>query len=52
MLSRSRIRKRIPPSAKSIPRLRACWVTHAPVGLDEQPTNQTRRVACTMKNNT
>jgi hypothetical protein len=26
--------------------------THAPVGLDEQPANQTRRFACAMKNRT
>src|SRR5205823_6453492 len=34
LLSRSRIRKRTPLSLKS---LRACWVTHAPVGTREQP---------------
>ena len=33
LLSRSRIRKRTPWSEKSRPRLRACWVTQAPVGL-------------------
>jgi hypothetical protein len=27
-------------------------VTHAPVGSDEQPANQTRRLACAMKKNT
>ena len=52
LLSRSRISRRKPWSAKSRPRLRACWVTHAPVGLAVQPANQTRRVAWAMKNNT
>jgi hypothetical protein len=42
LLSRSRISRRAPWSARSRPRLRACWVTHAPVGLDEQPASQTR----------
>jgi hypothetical protein len=32
--------------------VRACWVTHAPVGLVEQPPSQTRRVAWAMKNST
>ena len=27
-------------------------VTHSPVAFDEQPANQTRRLACAMKNNT
>jgi hypothetical protein len=48
----SRIRKRTPSSASTRPRLRACRVTHAPVGLVEQPASQTRRLACAMKNNT
>jgi hypothetical protein len=50
--SRSRIRNRMPSSARSRPRLRACWMTHAPVGLLEQPANDTRRLACAMKNKT
>ncbi len=32
------------------PRLRACWVTQAPVGLAVQPANQTRRLPWAMKN--
>jgi hypothetical protein len=44
LLSRSRIRKRMPWSEKSSPRLRACWVTQAPVGLAMQPASQTRRL--------
>src|SRR5918994_729904 len=44
--SRSRTRKRRPWSARSRPRLRACWVTHEPVGPNEQPASQTRRFAC------
>jgi hypothetical protein len=41
LLSRSRIRTRVPASEKSGPRLRACWVTQAPVGLAVQPASQT-----------
>jgi hypothetical protein len=52
LLSRSRIRKRMPWSARSTPRLRACWVTHVPVGVGEQPASQTRRFACAMKSKT
>ena len=52
LLSRSRIRNRMPWSARSRPTLRACWVTQAPVGLVEQPASQTRRLACAMKNST
>src|SRR5262249_4023981 len=48
LLSRSRIKKRRPLSEKSGPRLRACWVTHSPVGLAVQPASQTRRFACAM----
>src|SRR6266540_2658135 len=33
LLSRSRMRKRTPLSLKSRPRLRACCVTHSPVGV-------------------
>jgi hypothetical protein len=32
-------------AARSMPRLRACWVTQAPVGLGEQPASHTRRFA-------
>src|SRR5262249_17765261 len=46
LLSRSRIRKRTLWSAKSRPRLRACWVTHSPVGFVVQPASQTARLAC------
>jgi hypothetical protein len=52
LLSRSRISKRTPSSTKSMPRLRACWVTQAPVGWVVQPASQTRRLACAMKKNT
>src|SRR6266545_6492469 len=37
-------------SEKSRPRLRACWVTQAPVGLAVQPASQTRRLPWAMKN--
>src|SRR5438876_1738652 len=37
LLSRSRIRNRTPRSEKSRPRLRACWLTQAPVGFAVQP---------------
>jgi hypothetical protein len=52
LLSRSRIRKRTSCSAKSRPRLRACWVTQGPVGLVVQPASQTRRLAWAMKKST
>ena len=52
LLSRSRIKKRTPLSLKSRPRLRACWVTHSPVGFLVQPASQTRRFACAMKKST
>jgi hypothetical protein len=52
LLSRSRIRKPMPWSAKSRPRLRACWVIQVPVGLAEQPASQTHRFACAMKKRT
>lgn len=38
------------PSLRSRPRLGACWVTQAPVGLIVQPAGQTRWLACPMKN--
>jgi hypothetical protein len=52
LLSRSRISRRAPSSARSRPRLRACWVTQPPVGLVEQPASQTLRLACAMKHST
>jgi hypothetical protein len=52
LLSRSWSRKRTPCSEKSRPRLRAYWVTQAPVGLVVQPASQTRRLACAMKKST
>ena len=33
-------------------RLRACWETHALVGLVDQAPSQARRLSCAMKNNT
>jgi hypothetical protein len=45
LLSRSRIKKRTPCLEKSRPRLRACWLTQAPVGLAVQPASQMRRLA-------
>ncbi len=48
----ARIRNRRRCSAKSRPRLRACWVTQSPLGFFVQPASQTRRLACAMKNNT
>src|SRR5216683_7354497 len=48
LLSRSRIRNRTPWSEKSRPRLRAFWVTQAPVGFAVQPASQTRRLPCAM----
>src|SRR4029450_12506752 len=45
--SRSRMRKLNCPtrSASSMSGLRACWVTHAPVGLAVTPSRWTRRLA-------
>ena len=34
------------------PRLRACWVTQAPVGLVVQPARWTRRLPSSMKKST
>lgn len=42
----------VPLSLKSKPRLRACCVTHSPVGFLVQPASQTRRFACAMKKST
>ncbi len=39
-------------SAKSRPRLRACWVTQAPLGFFVQPASQTRRLSFAMKKKT
>ena len=53
-VSRSRI-KNFKPSARPsrfISRLRARWVTHAPVGWAVTPARCTRRVPCSMKNST
>ena len=44
LLSRSWIRKRMRSNSKVKLRLRACWVTHAPVGLVVQPARWTRRL--------
>ena len=54
LASRSRMRNlRVAAgSPGSISRLRACWVTHGPVGLAVMPARCTRRVPCSMKNNT
>jgi hypothetical protein len=38
--------------ARFIRRLRACWVTHSPVGFAVIPARCTRRVPCSMKNST
>ena len=37
-----------PASSRSMVRLRACWVSHVPVGLAVTPRMCTRRVACSM----
>ena len=52
LVSRSRI-KNLTLSARFsrfISRLRACWVTHSPVGWAVIPARCTRRVPCSMKN--
>ena len=53
LLSRSRIRNRNRRSAssRSMSRLRACWVTQAPVGWAVTPRMCTRRLACSMTKN-
>ena len=53
-VSRSRIRNFRPSAwpSRSISRLRACWVTHAPAGWAVMPARCTRRVPCSMKNST
>ena len=54
LLSRSRIRNRTTgaSSASATAWLRACWATHAPVGLAVTPARCTRRLCSWMKNNT
>ena len=49
--SRMRNRKRRPASSRSMSRLRACWVSQAPVGWAVTPRMCTRRVACSMTKN-
>ncbi|KUL47621.1 hypothetical protein ADL28_31950 [Streptomyces violaceusniger] len=53
-LSRSRMRNRERPalSPRSMSRLRASWVTHAPVGWAVTPRTWTRRVAISMTKKT
>jgi hypothetical protein len=54
LASRSRMRN-LNLSARSlrfISRLRACWVTHSPVGCAVIPAKCTRRVSCSMTNRT
>ncbi|EXU62515.1 hypothetical protein Z951_41080 [Streptomyces sp. PRh5] len=54
LLSRSRMRNRKRPalSSRSMSRLRASWVTHAPVGWAVTPRTWTRLVAISMTKNT
>src|SRR5712691_1385857 len=53
LLSRSWMRNRIRSNTPVKLRLRACWVTQAPLGLVVQPANWTRRrLPGSMKNNT
>ena len=54
LVSRSRIKKRnvLAAPSSSISRLRAAWVTHAPVGWAVTPARRTRRRSNSMKNNT
>jgi hypothetical protein len=54
LVSRSRIRnlKSSAWPSRVIRRLRACWVTHSPVGWAVIPARCTRRVPCSMKNST
>jgi hypothetical protein len=53
LLSRSRVRnaKCRWASSRSMTRLRACWVSQAPVGCAVTPRMCTRRVACSMTKN-
>src|SRR4051812_47812551 len=50
--SRIRNRNRRPASSRSMSRLRACWVSHAPLGWAVTPGRCTRRVACSMTKKT
>src|SRR5207253_2561003 len=52
LLSRSWIRNLIRSNTPVKLRLRACWVTQAPVGLAVQPARWTRRLSSSMKNRT
>jgi hypothetical protein len=54
LVSRSRTRKRnlLVWSSRSISRLRAVWVTHAPVGCPVRPIRCTRRESTAMANRT
>ena len=47
----NRNRNRRPASSRSVSRLRACWVSQAPVGWAVTPSRCTRRVACSMTKN-
>ena len=49
--SRMRNRKRRSASSRSMSRLRASWVSQAPVGWAVTPRMCTRRVACSMTKN-
>ena len=49
--SRMRNRNRWPASSRSMIRLRASWVSQAPVGCAVTPRMWTRRVACSMTKN-
>jgi hypothetical protein len=50
--SRLRNRQRRPASSGSMSRLRACWVSQAPVGWAVTPRMCTRRVVCSMTKKT
>ena len=54
LASHSRIRNRTGSlrSAKARARLRACWVTHAPLGCAVTLARYSRRVSSSMKNST
>ena len=49
--SRMRNRKRLSASSRSMSRLRACWVSQAPMGWAVTPRMCMRRVACSMTKN-
>jgi len=52
LLARSWIRNRVRSNRPVKLRLRACWVTQAPVGLVVQPARWTRRLPSSMKKST